>query len=191
VNVKNIEYIDDTSGVLVKKIKPNFRKLGKQYGPKMKEISKALAQWGADEINQLEREQRYELALNGESVPLTLEDVEISSEDIPGWSVAREGNLTVALDITVTDELKKEGVARDLVNRIQNLRKDQGLEVQDKIEISVKQGNALVDAAIQAHKAYICQETQATELQLVNTLSDATALEMDEGVVAVSLKVVR
>ncbi len=189
VNVKGIEYIDDTSGILVKKIKPNFRRLGQQYGPKTKEISEALAQWGADEINQLEREQRYELVLNGTSVPLTLEDVEISSEDIPGWSVAREGNLTVALDITVTDELKKEGVARDLVNRIQNLRKDQGLDVQDKIKIQVEQGNALVDAAIQAHKAYICQETQATELLLVDTLSEATALEMDEGVVKVNLKV--
>ena len=191
VNVKGIEYIDDTSGVLVKKIKPNFRKLGQQYGPKVKEIAKALAQWGSDEINQLEREQRYELALNGESVPLTLEDVEISSEDIPGWSVAREGNLTVALDITVTDELKKEGVARDLVNRIQNLRKDQGLEVQDKIQIRVVQGNALVDEAIQTHKAYICQETQAVELTLTNdTLSDAAALEMDEGVVKLALSVV-
>ncbi len=192
VNVKGIEYIDDTSGILVKKIRPNFRKLGQQYGPKMKEIAKALAQWGSDEINQLEREQRYELALNGESVPLTLEDVEISSEDIPGWSVAREGNLTVALDITVTDELKKEGVARDLVNRIQNLRKDQGLEVQDKIQIRVVQGNVLVDAAIQAHKAYICQETQAVELSLTdNTLSEATTLEMDEGMVKVSLEVVK
>ncbi len=192
VNVKNIEYIDDTSGILVKKIKPNFRRLGQQYGPKVKEIAKALTQWGTDEINQLEREQRYELALNGEAISLTLEDVEISSEDIPGWSVAREGSLTVALDITVTDELKKEGVARDLVNRIQNLRKNQGLEVQDKIEISVKQGNALVDAAIQAHKAYICQETQAVELTLTdNTLSDATTLEMDEGTVKVSLEMVK
>ena len=190
VNVKGIEYIDDTSGVLVKKIKPNFRKLGQQYGPKMKDIAKALAQWGPDEINQLEREQCYELPLNGEAISLTLEDVEISSEDIPGWSVAREGNLTVALDITVTDELKKEGVARDLVNRIQNLRKDQGLDVQDKIEIQVERGNDLMDAAIQAHKAYICQETQARELQLVDTLSEATALEMDEGEVKINLAVV-
>jgi isoleucyl-tRNA synthetase len=166
--------------------------LGQQYGPKVKEIAKALTQWGSDEINQLEREQHYELPLNGEAVSLTLEDVEISSEDIPGWSVAREGNLTVALDITVTDALKKEGVARDLVNRIQNLRKDQGLEVQDKIEISVKQGNALVDEAIQAHKAYICQETQAVELTLTDdTLSGAAALEMDEGVVKLVINVVR
>ena len=192
VNVKGIEYIDDTSGILVKKIKPNFRRLGKQYGPRMKDISAALAQWGQQEINQLEREQHYELALNGEQIPLTVEDVEITSEDIPGWSVAREGNLTVALDINVTDDLKKEGVARDLVNRIQNLRKDQGLDVQDKIRVQVERGNALVDEAIQTHKAYICQETQAVELTLTDdTLSDAAALEMDEGVVKLALTVVK
>ena len=191
VNVKGIEYIDDTSGILVKKIKPNFRRLGKQYGPRMKDISAALAQWGQEEINQLEREQRYELALNGEHIPLTVEDVEITSEDIPGWSVAREGTLTVALDINVTDELKKEGVARDLVNRIQNLRKDQGLDVQDKIRVRVEQGNPMVDEAIRAHKAYICQETQALELLLTDdTLSNATALEMDEATVKINLTVV-
>ena len=190
VNVKGIEYIDDTSGILVKKIKPNFRKLGKQYGPKMKYISSALAEWGQAEINQLEQEQRYELALSGEHIPLTLEDVEISSEDIPGWSVARGGNLTVALDITVTDELRMEGVARDLVNRLQNLRKDRGLEVQDKIRIQIEQGNAGVDSAIQAHKAYICQETQAVELSLVDhTLSEAATLEMDDGAIKVNLTV--
>ena len=190
VNVKGIEYIDDTSGILVKKIKPNFRRLGKQYGPRMKDISAALAQWGQDEINQLEREQRYELALNGEPIPLTVEDVEITSEDIPGWSVAREGNLTVALDINVTDELRKEGVARDLVNRIQNLRKDQGLDVQDKIRVRVERGNPEVDEAIQSHKAYICQETQAVELILTDdTLSEATTLEMDEAVVKIRLTV--
>ena len=190
VNVKGIEYIDDTSGILVKKIKPNFRKLGKQYGPKMKDISAALAQWGQPEINQLEQEQRYELALNGESIPLTMEDVEITSEDIPGWSVAREGSLTVALDIHVTDELRKEGVARDLVNRLQNLRKDKGLDVQDKIRIEVERGNPWLEEAIQIHKTYICQETQAVELALADdTLSEASTLEMDDGLVKVSLTV--
>ncbi len=188
VNVKNIEYIDDTSGVLVKKVKPNFRRLGKQYGKRMKDISAALAQWGQDEINQLEREQRYELSLGDTQVPLTVEDVEITSEDIPGWSVAREGNLTVALDINITDELKREGMARDLVNRIQNLRKDQGLEVQDKIQVSVEQGNQLVDEAVEAHRSYISQEVQATELSLVDTLADATTLEMDEVEVKVTLQ---
>ena len=190
VNVKGIEYVDDTSGILVKKIKPNFRRLGKQYGPRMKDISAALAQWGPEEINQLEREQRYELALNGEAIPLTVEDVEITSEDIPGWSVAREGNLTVALDINLTDELRREGMARDLVNRIQNLRKDQGLDVQDKIRVRIERGNSLVDEAIEVHKEYICQETQAVELSLTDdTLSEATALEMDEVKVNVRVEV--
>ena len=180
VNVKNIEYIDDASDVLVKKIKPNFRKLGKQYGPKMKEITQALAQWGQAEINQLEKAQQRELALTDGSISLTPEDVEITSEDIPGWSVAREGNLTVALDINVTDELKQEGLARDLVNRIQNLRKDMGLEVQDKINIQVERHEDFVNEAIETYKSYICQETQALELAVVNQLPEATALLMDD-----------
>ena len=180
VNVKHIEYIDDASDVLVKKIKPNFRKLGKQYGPKMKEITQALTQWGQDEINQLEKAQQRELALADGSIFLTPEDVEITSEDIPGWSVAREGNLTVALDINVTDELKQEGLARDLVNRIQNLRKDRGLEVQDKINIQVERHEDFVNDAIETYKSYICQETQALELVVVDQLPEATALLMDD-----------
>ncbi|MGB3588164.1 MAG: class I tRNA ligase family protein, partial [Tunicatimonas sp.] len=180
VNVKGIEYIDDTSGVLVKKIKPNFRKLGKQYGPMMKDISKAVAQMGQEEINRLEQEQRYELALPQERIMLTTEDVEITSEDIPGWSVAREGNVTVALDITITEELRQEGLARDLVNRIQNLRKDQGLDVQDKIRVKIERGDALLNDTVLSYKDYICQETQALELSTVDTLSTGTSLEIDD-----------
>ncbi|WP_277485131.1 isoleucine--tRNA ligase [Catalinimonas alkaloidigena] len=194
VNVKDIEYIDDASGVLVKKIKPNFRKLGKQYGPKMKEISAAVAQMGQEEINQLERENYYELALSDQAIALTVEDVEITSEDIPGWSVAREGNITVALDITVTDELKKEGLARDLVNRIQNLRKDMGLEVQDKIKISIENGDgSLMSEAIQLHKDYICTETQALSLNIVDQgdtaqLADASLLDLDDQQVRIKIE---
>jgi isoleucyl-tRNA synthetase len=172
VNVKEIEYIDDASGVLVKKIKPNFRKLGKQYGPKMKVISAAINKLGQEEINQIERDHHYELALDDQTISLTLEDVEITSEDIPGWSVAREGNITVALDITVTGELKQEGLARDLVNRIQNLRKDMGLEVQDKIRIRVEKDGSLVNEAITKHKDYICMETQALSLDVVDKLAE-------------------
>ena len=189
VNVKGIEYIDDTSGVLVKKIKPNFRKLGKQYGPMMKDISKAVARMGQEEINRLEQEQKYELALPQERITLTTEDEEITSEDIPGWSVAREGNITVALDITITDELRQEGVARDLVNRIQNLRKDQGLDVQDKIRVKIAEGDALLNEAVLNHQKYICQETQAVELSLVNTLSGGTSLEIDDMSVSIVLTV--
>lgn len=189
VNVKDIEYIDDTSGILVKKIKPNFRKLGKQYGPKMKDITAAIAKMGQDEINRLEQEQQYELSLPDERIRLTTEDVEITSEDIPGWSVAREGNITVALDINITEELKKEGMARDLVNRIQNLRKDMGLEVQDKIRVSIENGNELVDAAIQAHKNYICAETQALQLDLVAQLPEAEVLELDDVELKIKIEV--
>ncbi|MEM9674620.1 MAG: DUF5915 domain-containing protein, partial [Bacteroidota bacterium] len=180
VNVKGIEYIDDTSGVLVKKIKPNFRKLGKQYGPMMKDISAAVAQMGQEEINRLEQEQQYELALPKERITLTTDDVEITSEDIPGWSVAREGNMTVALDITITEELRQEGIARDLVNRIQNLRKDQGLDVQDKIQVKIKTDHTSVQQAVQAYWEYISTETQATSLELVDHLEKGQEITMDE-----------
>ncbi|WKN32718.1 isoleucine--tRNA ligase [Porifericola rhodea] len=197
VNVKDIEYIDDASGVLVKKIKPNFRKLGKQYGPKMKEISGAINQLGQDAINQLERENHFELQLSDQTIGLTLEDVEITSEDIPGWSVAREGSITVALDITLTEELKKEGLARDLVNRIQNLRKDQGLDVQDKIQIKIERfsneastnGEVVsVESAVSAHKEYICAETQALALDVVDQLTDATELDLDDQQVRIKIE---
>lgn len=156
----------------------------------MKDITAAIAQMGQDEINQLEQAQQYELHLSDERIRLTSEDVEITSEDIPGWSVAREGNITVALDINITDELKKEGIARDLVNRIQNLRKDMGLEVQDKIRVSVEKTNGLVDAAIQAHKNYICVETQALILDVKEQLQeDAEVLELDDIKVKIKIEV--
>jgi isoleucyl-tRNA synthetase len=181
VNVKQVEYIDDASGVLVKKIKPNFKKLGQIFGPKMKQVATAVQAMNQQEISQLEREGGFEIALGDDTAILTPEDVEITSEDIPGWLVASEGRLTVALDITVTEELKLEGIARDLVNRIQNLRKDKGLEVQDKIAIMVQEDghHPEVSAAVEAYRAYICEETQATVLELTGELPDATALDMD------------
>ncbi len=190
VNVKNIEYIDDTSGILVKKIKPNFRKLGKQYGPKMKDITAAVAQLGQKEIRQLEQEQQLKLSLKDESVMLTPEDVEITSEDIPGWSVASEGDVTVALDITITDELRKEGMARDLVNRIQNLRKDKGMEVQDKIWVQIEKSEPLFNEAVEANRQYICNETQALRLDLVEHLNDdSSTLEIDELLIKIKIGV--
>ncbi len=189
VNVKEIAYIDDASGVLIKKIKPNFRKLGKEYGPKMKEISTAIAQMGQDEINQLEQQNHYKIQLSDQQLALTAEDVEITSEDIPGWSVAREGNITVALDITVTDDLKKEGLARDLVNRIQNLRKDIGLDVQDKIRIKIEKNGSTMNDAVQAYKDYICAETQALSLDVVDKLTDeASMLELDDQQIRIKIE---
>lgn len=191
VNVKAIEFLDDTSGILVKSIKPNFRKLGKEHGPRMKDISQKIGAFSKDDIATLETNNSFELDLGDQKINLTLEDVEISSQDIPGWLVASENGLTVALDIQLSEELKQEGVARDLVNRIQNLRKDSGLEVQDKIAVQLQSSDELVKASIDSFKNYICQETQANELNLVSALDGGQALEMDDFEVAVKLDVVK
>jgi isoleucyl-tRNA synthetase len=136
VNIKAIEYLDDASGILVKQVKPNLPVLGKKLGQKMRLVVAALQGWGQQEIAQIEREGHLLLSLEGEEFDLLLEEILISSQDIPGWSVASDQGVTVALDVTLTEELKQEGIARDLVNRIQNLRKDLGLEVQDKIHLT-------------------------------------------------------
>lgn len=164
INVKQVEYVDDASGILVKKIKPNFRKLGQVYGPKMKAISAIINGFGKDEIANIERNGNYPIEIDGETISLTLDDVEITSEDIPGWLVASENGLTVALDITLTDDLKKEGLSRDMVNRVQNLRKDSGLEVQDKISIAYHTADAMMNDALVDFSDYIMTETQAVSL---------------------------
>lgn len=189
VNVKGVEYIDDASGILVKKIKPNFRKLGQQYGAQMKEISSKIGTFGQEQIAEIEKNGSLSIELSNGAIDITLDDVEISSEDIPGWTVANEGKLTVALDITLTEELKKEGIARDLVNRIQNMRKDMGLEIQDKISINIEKNTNLVNAALETNKEYICNETQALSLEISELLSDAELLEMDEHKLKVKIKV--
>ncbi|HSY60378.1 MAG TPA: DUF5915 domain-containing protein, partial [Cytophaga sp.] len=181
VNVKSIEYIEDTSGVVVKTIKPNFKKLGKEYGAKLKEIGNAIAALTADDITIIERTNAFNLKLaDGTVVPITVEDVEIRSQDIPGWSVASEAGITVALDITLSDELRQEGIARDIVNRVQNIRKDMGLEVQDKIRITVQISDELINSALRSNQEYICTETQALSLNLVEKLTGGTEVEMDE-----------
>jgi isoleucyl-tRNA synthetase len=187
VNIKEIEYLDDASGILVKQIKPNLPVLGKKLGPKMRFVVAALQGWGATEINQIEREGHYLLSVEGEEIDLLLEEVLISSQDIPGWSVASDQGVTVALDVTLTDELKQEGVARDLVNRIQNLRKDLGLEVQDKITLLVSDSNPLVNASIALFGGYIQEETQAISLSVGKLEGESTVLDMDEFELAVRL----
>lgn len=185
VNVKSIEYIDDASGLLVKKVKPNFAKLGKQYGPRMKEVSAVIQSLSSEEIGQLEKAR----VLNKSGFDLVLEDVLISSEDIPGWSVANDGSITVALDIQVTDELRQEGIARDFVNRVQNLRKETGLEVLDKITIEVESRGAdeQVIRAIRTFAGYISGETQALKLDIREGVSGGTDLDMDEFVLNVRI----
>ncbi|KYG83781.1 isoleucine--tRNA ligase [Roseivirga echinicomitans] len=189
VNVKAVEYIDDASGILVKKVKPNFRTLGKKFGPQMKMVAAAIGQWTKTEIAEIEKNGSINILLEGEPASLLLEDVEISSEDIPGWSVASEGKVTVALDILITDELRAEGIARDFVNRIQNLRKDMGLDVQDKINIQVAKNEALINEALAANANYVCEETQALSLTTVDSLSEAQTVEIDEWTLEVKIAV--
>jgi isoleucyl-tRNA synthetase len=180
VNIKEITYISDDSGILTKKIKPNFRELGKIYGKQMQAIAAEITKMSQADINQLEKEGEFVVHASGTANKLTLKDVEISSEDIAGWSVAKDGNITVALDITVTEELREEGIARDLVNRIQNIRKDKGLEVQDKIKVFIQEGDKAVDTAIRKHAAYISGETQATVLELLPQVAQGEELEIDD-----------
>ncbi len=179
VNVKEINLLDDASGILVKKIKPNFKVLGPRYGRDMKAIGQAVAQFGQEEIQKIEREGEITLDLDNKSIILKLEDVEISSQDIEGWLVASSGPLTVALDIHVTDDLRKEGIARELVNRIQNLRKESGFEVTDKIDIKI-QKDGYVEEAVASNIKYIKNETLTAELEFEEQLDEGTSVSFDE-----------
>lgn len=188
VNIKTVEYIDDASGILVKSVKPNLPVLGKKLGPKMRFVVAAITKWGQPEIAELEQNGKISVDLDGEGLELLLEEVLISSEDIPGWSVASVAGVTVALDVTLTEELKQEGIARDLVNRIQNLRKDMGLEVQDKIRIQFADDNESVNAAVAGFGGYIESETQALSLELKAELEDGSLLEMDDFKIAIRVE---
>lgn len=179
VNVKEIEYLTDASGVLVKKIKPNFKTLGPRYGKQMKAISAEISKMNQADIADFERSGSFALNIQTETIDLTLEDVEIMSEDIPGWLVANEGRYTVALDITITDELRKEGIAREIINRVQNIRKDSGFEVTDKIVISIAKHDAL-NQAVEAHRNYIAGQTLATNILLVDNLDNGAEIELDD-----------
>ncbi len=179
VNVKEIEYLTATKGFINKKIKPNFVALGKRLGPKMKAVSAALASFTQQDISFLEKEEKFILEVDGEPLILQLTDVEISAEDIPGWSVASKGSLTVALDITITEELRKEGEAREFVNRIQNLRKDSGFEVTDRININIVENERLVHS-INDYKNYICAEILADSIDFVPEITDGTQIEVND-----------
>jgi isoleucyl-tRNA synthetase len=183
VNVKEIEYITEDSNVLVKKIKPNFKSLGPKYGKLMKQISAQIQQFGQDDIKKLEESGEMKFLIDENMVIINLEDVEIGTEDIPGWSVATQDHLTVALDMTLTPELENEGLARELVNRIQNLRKDKGLEVTDRISLSVEKTDATQDA-FEAFKDYICSETLA-QMELVDNIENNgfEEIELIDGII--------
>lgn len=179
VNVKEIQLIDDASGVLVKQIKPNFKALGPRFGKDMGLISKEIQNFTQEQINKIEREGALTLDISGKSINLTTEDVEISSQDIPGWLVANANGITVALDITLTDELRNEGIARELVNRIQNIRKDSGFEVTDKIKVQLE-SEPIIEAAVKANEGYIKSETLTNELIFVSKIENGTEIEFDD-----------
>ena len=187
VNVKNIEFLTDTAGILVKKIKPDFKKLGPKFGKMMKQIAAAVNEFGQNEINEIESSGRYMIDIEGNEVELLLSDVEIMSEDIPGWTVQNSGNLTVALDISLTDELIEEGIARELVNRIQNLRKEKNFDVTDKIKVQIE-SNEKINSAVKNNISYICSEILAKALDIVNPLEinsiNKTLIELDENLSA-------
>ena len=179
VNVKEVVLLDDASGVLVKQIKPNFKALGPRFGKDMGLIAKEIQGFSQEQINELDREGSCTLVISGNSITLTQDDVEISSQDIPGWLVANANGITVALDITITDELRKEGIARELVNRIQNLRKDSGFEVTDKIKVQLMR-NGVLEEAIIANETYIKSETLTELLVFEDHLENGTEIEFDD-----------
>jgi isoleucyl-tRNA synthetase len=184
VNVKELEFLRDTSGILVKKIKPNFKTLGPRYGKLMKEIAQTLSEFGQEDIACIECANSYEISVGGEKIVLQPNDVEITSEDIPGWLVASEGKLTVALDVNITRELKNEGIAREFVNRIQNLRKESGFEVTDKILVEI-QRHETINSSVESFRDYIASQTLAKSVTMVDMAdtTDAHAVEIDENVI--------
>ena len=179
VNVKDIKFVDGAAGVLVKKVKCDFKKMGPKFGKQMKAVAAAVAEMSQEAIAELEKNGSYTLQLDGTDVLVEATDVEIFSEDIPGWLVANEGKLTVALDVTVTEELRREGIARELVNRIQNIRKSSGLEITDKIKITLSK-NQQTDDAVNEYKDYLCNQVLGTSLTLTDEVENGTELNFDD-----------
>ena len=179
VNVKELKFVDNAAGVLVKRIKPDFKKLGPRFGKGMKAVAAAIQAMSQADINAFEQAGTFTLTVDGQPAVVERADVEIISEDIPGWLVANEGRLTVALDITVTDALRKEGLARELVNRVQNLRKNNGYDVTDKITVTIL-SNEMMDAALDTYKEYIAGQVQAVSVEVTDAISDATELDFED-----------
>ncbi|GAA4502286.1 isoleucine--tRNA ligase [Hymenobacter ginsengisoli] len=191
VNVKHVEFLDDTSGVLVKSVKPNFKRLGQVYGPRLKAVGARIQTLTNDELSQLEKQGELAVEVEGEPLTLHLDEVEIRTQDLPGWLVATDGPLTVALDVTLTEELRQEGLARELVNRLQNLRKDSGLEVQDRIQVTLADSApAELRAAVAAFGDYIREEVQALRLDFVPNVAGGAVLEFDDFSVPAKVDVV-
>ena len=179
VNVKEIELLEDASDILVKQIKPNFKTLGPRFGKDMKLIANEIRNFTAEDIKKIEQSAALDVEINGKNITLGLEDVEITSQDIEGWLVANEGALTVALDITISDDLRREGIARELVNRIQNLRKDSGFEVTDRIDIKLQKDEQVVKA-VDSNLEYIKAETLTADLEIMDQLDSGIDIVFDD-----------
>ncbi|NMH87444.1 isoleucine--tRNA ligase [Flavivirga algicola] len=179
VNVKTVELLEEASDILVKQIKPNFKALGPRFGKEMKLIANAIKAFNSDDIKKIEQNGVLDVEINGKNITLGLEDVEITSQDIEGWLVANEGSLTVALDVTISDDLRKEGIARELINRIQNLRKDSGFEVTDRIDVTLQKDEHVVNA-VNANMAYIKTETLTNELEIIDRLDNGIEIAFDD-----------
>ncbi len=188
INVKEVEFITNTEGLITKKIKPNFKTLGKKYGKMMKDIAAAFAQFTQSDIAAIEASENYAFTLAGGEVVLESADYEITSEDMPGWLVAAEGKLTVAMDITITDSLRKEGVARELINRIQNLRKEKDFEITDRVEVAIEKRDDVAEA-LADFGTYVCEQTLCGGMELVDKLENADEVEWaDDEKLRISIK---
>ena len=179
VNIKEVELLEDASDILVKQIKPNFKALGPRFGKDMKLIASKIGQLDSHDIKKIEQKGVLDVEINGKNITLGLDDVEITSQDIEGWLVANEGALTVALDVTINDTLRKEGIARELVNRIQNLRKDSGFEVIDRIDVILQKDDHVIQA-IQTNIEYIKSETLTEELEIIEQVNNGIEIVFDD-----------
>ena len=179
VNIKEIQLLEDASDILIKQIKPNFKALGPKFGKDMRFIAAEVQNFTQEDISKIEKEHQISICINEKNITLELEDVEISSKDIEGWLVANEGSLTVALDVTITEELRKEGIARELVNRIQNLRKDSGFEVTDRIDVLLQKDDNII-TAVNTNLSYIKAETLTEELEIIERIDNGIEIAFDD-----------
>jgi isoleucyl-tRNA synthetase len=187
VNVKEIEYLNPDNAFIQKKIKPNFVALGKKLGGKMKQAAAIITAFNQDQIRAVEFSGAITIQLDGEAVEINRDEVDIQSEDVPGWMVANKNNLTVALDITISEELEQEGNARELVNRIQKIRKDNGYALTDRIVVQLTKQESLQNSFTK-YNSYICAEILADKLELVSELNDGVEIDVNEIPLKVSVE---
>ena len=190
VNVKEMKFVDNAAGILVKRVKPDFKKLGPRYGKIMKQLVATIAAMSQPDIAEFEKNGSFTFDIDSQQATIEKGDVEVISEDIPGWLVANEGNLTVALDITVTDELHREGIARELVNRIQNIRKTSGFDITDKIDVAIA-SNAETDQAVKEYRDYMSRQVLANTFEIVDNLSGESVSELDFDTFKVNIRIVK